>query len=666
MSVIPQTLTAAPLSGSGVATSSVSYLASYVIYKSGTQFQATSPIGLADVPANADAGAVLQACMDNINSSTTPRGTIVFAPNTVFTWSSVPSIRRTFAAAGSDDNKWLKILGSGGTVIQLSASGPRFLDINRQANGDGFCGLEIGNLAIDGNNIGGSNHVIIGTYRAGSDASGQQINLRRWWLHDIDTYNVAVANDGSTTAHRLNVRLHDNAASAETWTDLTFTRIRMNGGNGGLYVTGSGTGCFIDRVTFEDCYHDRGLDYNISATPANNFFIGSGALVGVVRVKDCIGKRCTDSGIEIDNYYLAIHENCHFDDAPQAYYLQNFSAVSWVKAQRAVYTNCTAKMTNGYPHSAAPRWGSAQPNFAMGSIEMYDCSMHVGSAAEIGSFAWAGPFFGGTTAEVSNVLIDGFRLVLENVTWTGASSRTWRLIGFHAAVGKMNVTLRNIYIDINGTRTVNGGNTAVVWAIALDGAEIEFEIDGVDYSCAITNAANLSTRCITFGSNNSIATQVMRGVVRNGKVRTMGGGDAQPRFALVNEGNSATILATSASRVIFEDCDFANLTGSTGELFVGTNSKPFVTFDRIRWLTWPPAEITFTPGASTVSAQYLGGIEGLMTITGGTVTVIEVSADGSTFRQIGTVSGIAFYIDHGMHVRMTYSVTPTCKVVPRR
>ena len=78
------------------------------------------------------------------------------------------------------------------------------------------------------------------------------------------------------------------------------------------------------------------------------------------------------------------------------------------------------------------------------------------------------------------------------------------------------------------------------------------------------------------------------------------------------------------------------------------------------------AEVSFTPGATTVAAQYTGHYEGLMTVTGGTVTVVEVSTDGSTFRQVAAATNCSFYIDHGRYVRMTYSVTPTCKVIPRR
>ena len=74
------------------------------------------------------------------------------------------------------------------------------------------------------------------------------------------------------------------------------------------------------------------------------------------------------------------------------------------------------------------------------------------------------------------------------------------------------------------------------------------------------------------------------------------------------------------------------------------------------------AVTTFTPGASTVAAQYTGTVAGLLTVTGGTWTDISVSRDNSTFYDLGTQA--AFAVSPNDYIKITYSSVPTCKVLP--
>jgi hypothetical protein len=158
-------------------------------------------------------GAALQAAINDLG---TAGGTIMLPPETL-TWESVPTIPPGITGR-------LHILGSGRTRITLTANGQRFLDFGKTADHDTFQNIEVSNLLIDCNNIGGRHHVILGCYANGVTLT--RVNLKQIYLHDIKTINVPV--DATLANHRLNVWLVTTQPLAGEGTQNVVQSIRVH------------------------------------------------------------------------------------------------------------------------------------------------------------------------------------------------------------------------------------------------------------------------------------------------------------------------------------------------------------------------------------------------------------------------------------------------------
>lgn len=76
----------------------------------------------------------------------------------------------------------------------------------------------------------------------------------------------------------------------------------------------------------------------------------------------------------------------------------------------------------------------------------------------------------------------------------------------------------------------------------------------------------------------------------------------------------------------------------------------------------PPApEVAVTPGASPYSYSTPSG--GFLIVQGGTVSLIEFSRDGVTYRNYGVVAGPIPASSNDI-IRITYTVAPTLTFVP--
>src|SRR6266542_4854492 len=131
------------------------WVPAYRITTDGASVYARDSIG-SIVSSGTDAGAVLSAILPATGSL----GADIAFGDGSFPWSTVPVLPSGITGG-------LRIRGSRGTKIVLSASAPRFLDPNRVVDYDIFLHLGIVDLLIDANNIGGKHHVVFGTYANG-------------------------------------------------------------------------------------------------------------------------------------------------------------------------------------------------------------------------------------------------------------------------------------------------------------------------------------------------------------------------------------------------------------------------------------------------------------------------------------------------------------------
>lgn len=75
----------------------------------------------------------------------------------------------------------------------------------------------------------------------------------------------------------------------------------------------------------------------------------------------------------------------------------------------------------------------------------------------------------------------------------------------------------------------------------------------------------------------------------------------------------------------------------------------------------PAAETVITPGASPYS--YSAQVKGSVIVSGGTVSAIAFSRDGTAFYSTGQIAGM-FTLNARDRLRVTYAVLPTMTFVP--
>ena len=72
-----------------------------------------------------------------------------------------------------------------------------------------------------------------------------------------------------------------------------------------------------------------------------------------------------------------------------------------------------------------------------------------------------------------------------------------------------------------------------------------------------------------------------------------------------------------------------------------------------------------TVGASPYTYQNTGDFDIDAVVTGGTVSVVAFSRDGTTFTTVASASPAWIRLNPGDYVRVTYAVLPTLTLIPR-
>lgn len=210
------------------------------------------------------------------------------------------------------------------TDIQISSN----VAINLVA-GDQVAGAFISDHALIGNRHGTRLH---------SAANGTQLVtfFKDIHLHDINVINLpALQTAGGLNApspsRRFGVAIN-LAAAGSTAQNITYDRVRINGGDCGTWTVGV-AGTWIDNVTHIDCFHDRG-----SVATANysslNFMVGGQAWGGRAAFRGHNhGLNSGDVGIEVDNFmFVDIGRETLIEDAFSA----NFYGTNFVAPARSV------------------------------------------------------------------------------------------------------------------------------------------------------------------------------------------------------------------------------------------------------------------------------------------------------------------------------------------
>ena len=657
-------------------------LASYVIRKnSDGNFEGLSPAGLAYVSPNADAGAVMQSCLDNMDSTNTPRGTIVFAPDTVFTWTSTPHIPKTYASGGSDDNEWLRILGSGGSVIQFTSTARLFLGCDAPSDYDGFCGVEIGHLTFDDNSLAATSNsnIVCGTREQGVSSSFQRTDFKRWYLHDLDGKNVLTPTAASGVLRAwVWFSLTHAAVSEGTQTVLDDFRIedcRFEGGTTGLALTATNSGAggtaglniFGDNIVVKNFHFDslQAADY---APSTSCMQIGSGMFGDRMTLENVYLAGSADDGLEVNNFRTITVKNTTIERClgngfePVMFNYVNGVDNSEAHTQTILFEDClyihggSGSGSGSTPERAYGIFFAGTAGIDLGTVTLRRCKNRCDAPLTSNSAIAPCFFVGALASNIEQIVLEDCNFETYYNMATGQNNLTpiWCY-----QLGKKFV-VRNLNLTLRGTQS-SGTYFCNMLYLNDHTNTTRLDIDGVFIKDLRTSVTAFASYAIYLGPDNTNGVNVMGGDIKN--VVIYASGDTGIKGVRVADSAHLTLKKTRLDGIdhslLSSDGGIVafNTSGQNESTLFIRNPKPRVT---------PMAEVSFTPGATTVAAQYTGHYEGLMTVTGGTVTVVEVSTDGSTFRQVAAATNCSFYIDHGMYVRMTYSVTPTCKVIPRR
>jgi hypothetical protein len=453
-----------------------------------------------------DPAAVLQSA---INALASTGGDISLAAGT-YVWRSVPAFPRNLP-------NWLKIVGQGDVTIQLTNQGPRAFDFNKVADYDTFQNIWIENLVIDCNNVGGRNHVVLGTYRDGNEFQ-QRINIQDITIKHITTKNVPV--DPTLVNHRLNIYLvvkHPNAGEKQTVIrNIWIEDCDLQGGNHGITVGNGGLSrvginVFIDNIHILRCRHSL-LSVQTSAFDSVNFLVGGRGFGGYAEIVDCYGEYSGDVGVEINAMNALIERTTIKDAALRAFYHTNFNYPP--SDQHITFKDCvalradlpafvTTQTSSGFDGQNAMSKGFSawsQLSIPLGTLVFEHCQFRSTSPVVLNEDALSIHASDG----ISAVTVSDFTAAMEGVQYSLGSSTNFNSIVIDVQGSTPSISLKNISLVVDGVRQTNAG-TPYFTGIDLEG-NMALQVENVVMSYKMLNGRDFSVIGMDVGGGGTTIT----------------------------------------------------------------------------------------------------------------------------------------------------------------
>ena len=579
----------------------------------------------ATVSSGTDGGAVLTACLPAAASA---GATIEFRNDGhVFPWGSVPALPKGITGK-------LVICGNGVTV-KLSAGGPRFLDFNRTADYDTFQNIEISDLLIDCNSVGGQHHIVLGTYVAGAQV--MRLNLDQIAVRRVKVINVPT--DSTLTNHRRGLVLGTVQATASEGTQTTVTNIivedyRQEGGNSGIEITGSftgslATGCntFVNNIFVNRWYHDTGA-IAVARFASSNVQIGGSGQLGRVYVGKGYGRGSGDIGVEIDCPREAVIEDVVIEDAfNSALYFVNYTQPAFVGENRWTARNVvnrkisTASATNRLLNAATKTTNVV----ALGDIYLLNCTAEQHTAEAASTTGWAVAINDDASIGCRSMTISDCLFVSDSIN-TGVGV-TMLAVSFASATTTCRVTMRNVRIALTGA--VTGGVTLILRAVQFTTGVFVFLIDGLSVDNQITgNATNAMT---TLAIATSGSTTTADGTVRNMRLTA-----SDTTVAGVTVRGTGYLTIPTGKQIMIADSDLVQAKAGSEVVLVSDTAIQTRVFQRnlaYHTTNGQPAPTTLT-GLVTATGKVFGtGWPALVQFVQGSgtaITAIDISTNGGT------------------------------------
>lgn len=456
-----------------------------------------------------------------------------------------------------------------GAIVKLTSNVPRFLDFTKVADHDLFHDIEVSDLIIDANNIAGQHHVIMGTYVGG-------VALGRMNFDGITVGNVKTMNvfwDGATAPnHRLNIWFIVARTAAGTATDgaenymknFLFDDLHLEGGNGGIGVTGTGPAVldlrvFMDEIALRRCWHST-MNAPTAFFGSTNFHIGSRGYGNRATIENCYGYGSGDTGIETNALQSMDIKKTTIEDCWNiAFYHTNYANPPDPQTQRVDYENCETRVVSDNSLVGLGYRGAQNLSVPLGTMNIRDCAYHREAASIDATKSYAG-FLIQANCQIQRINIDGFTYNIEGFTHSSGSF-TLKPIDINPTTAECEISMRKINLRVNGTNSA----TILTDLINITGLA-RLDIDGVDFDVAITGATVNSVRLIELG--NAVATTLRQSRLAGLKVRAAGA-DTDPRAVVVRGTGTLTILDT----LLIENSDFSSHPGQEVLIVTGVENK---------------------------------------------------------------------------------------------
>lgn len=538
-----------------------------------------------------DPAAVVQSAIDSLAAS---GGTISLLPGT-YVWGSVPALPK-------DLPDWLHIVGLGSNVtIQLTSQGPRAFDFHRTADYQTFRKIDIENLNIDGNNVGGRSHVVLGTNIDGTDEP--RMNIEDITIRNITTRNVPV--DPTTTNHRLNVHIDVWSKPGDQETHLTNILIEncdFNGGNAGIDIGGNGPGLigvnvFMDNINIINCRHS-GLVIPSQFFPSANIQLGGLGFGGHVHIADFYGEYSGDVGIELNAVNAVVENSTIVDPFNIGFYHINYNS-NPPKDQQIVYRNCTTTIVaSNLPGMGwAITSGSSSP-VPLGTLVIDNCRFYSSSTGS-GKNA---EYYEGYAARVyslrgmNQVTISNFTATIDGIQYSSSDEHRLSPIWLGSAGGERpDIHLSNVEVTVKGSRRSNAG-TLLVTGIDVEG-NIVIDFENVNMDVSVSNMSAYSITGISLGG----VSATLHGTISRLTIHHLAD-DPYAAGIVIHGTNTLTI----DGQLSIENCDFSNMTGGDAVRFEGNGNKNRVILSNNQYGNSTAATVARTfavPVTKTVSSS---------------------------------------------------------------
>ena len=591
-----------------------------------------------------DPAQALQTALNDL----APTGGTIRVERGQYEWRSVPRIPRNAPRA-------LRIVGEGGTLVKLSSTAPRFLDLDCTADHQTFRNIEIGHFKIDAGGVSGIHaHVIVGI-------DDVRVNFEDIYIHDVLAYNIPVVQ--GSNFFRSGIRLtakhlaaHEDAQNYMR--GIRCERVRVRGGNVAIEIAGrctdtvsnaGGINVFVDDIVYNDCSHDTGI-VPTTGPWGSSFQIGGRAHGGRCRVINCYSKGSGDTGIEVNGMRDGLVDGCTVEDARgNAFYMANMMnplgpGRTAESSQRVTWRDCTVIRNTG-TQGHGFRVGYNTVRVPLGTAVIENCK-YIRTTPELNRQGEVAFF----NAPMVGARIDGLQVQITNIAYNEAAATTASLIGTNNQGNHPRWFIaRDIDVTVRGRRVAGPAPFDV---FQISGA-CSFAVSDVSFFISLDNWAinwvTLFALGIRSGSKLRGSIERVDGTfdVDNGRFVCVYGAATLTIPGKIRLSKLAAQGAAARADVYFQDA----------------TNRPRVTMSEIDWVNNPGVSVV-QPTSSPYVLRNTDGPACAVTVGGAGVTKIEVSSDGVSFVPTGMTQG-GLVIPNGAALRVTYSGSaPTITKLP--